>query len=66
MDASFVVSGDFVTPIFFGSDIWVSVGGVTAFDHGDGYSTPIDIFFTGNELSNAVYARRPFARLSAS
>jgi len=62
MDASFVVGGDFVSPIFFGSDIWVTVGGTTVFDYGDGKSLPLSDFFRGFVPGSALYARQPIAQ----
>lgn len=41
-DSSFVVGGDFNTPVFVGSDIWVSVGGTASMGAGLGYALGLD------------------------
>lgn len=41
-DSSFVVGGDFNTPLFIGYDIWVTVGGTARMKAGIGYARQMD------------------------
>ncbi|WP_433762907.1 hypothetical protein [Brucella anthropi] len=43
-DSALVIGGDFVTPIFIGADIWVSVGGSVEMEYGYGYAVNLDSF----------------------